>query len=131
MAVKDPVAWVKNVERLYRAYDAEGVSALYTDDANTIAGSRVMSPEQVHAHPKEWFDSLEEYEITRTFRAATGDIIVSETVASYIIKAEGKRYREFGVDVYWVNDEGKIYHKHTSEIVEPYDLRPLPNREPK
>lgn len=131
MAVKDPEAWVKNVERLYRAHDAEGVSALYTEDCNTIFGSRVMSPEQVHAHPKEWFDSLDAYELTRTFRAATGDIIVSETVASYIIKADGKRYSEFGVDVYWVNDEGRIYHKHTSEVVEPYGLRPLPNREPK
>ena len=94
MAVADPAAWVKNVERLYRAYDAEGVSALYTDDAITIAGSRVLTPEQVHAHPKEWFDSLEDYQITRKFRAATGDIIVSETEASYIIKKEGKRYRE-------------------------------------
>lgn len=128
MAVADPAAWVKNVERLYRAYDAEGVSALYTDDAITIAGSRVLTPEQVHAHPKEWFDSLEDYQITRKFRAATGDIIVSETEASYIIKKEGKRYREWGVDVYWVNDEGKIYHKHTSEMVEPYDLRPFPPR---
>lgn len=128
MAVADPAAWVKNVERLYRAYDAEGVSALYTADAITIAGSRVLTPEQVHAHPKEWFDSLEDYQITRKFRAATGDIIVSETEASYIIKKEGKRYREWGVDVYWVNDEGKIYHKHTSEMVEPYDLRPFPPR---
>lgn len=128
MAVKDPEAWVANVQRLYRAYDAEGVSNLYTDDAITIAGSRVLSPEQVHAHPKEWFDSLEDYQITRKFRAATGDIIVSETEASYIIKKDGKRYKEWGVDVYWVNDEGKIYHKHTSEIVEPYDLRPMPPR---
>jgi ketosteroid isomerase-like protein len=131
MAVKDPAAWVRNVERLYRAYDAEGVSALYTDDAVTIAGSRVLSPADVHAHPTEWFSSLEEYEITRTFRAATGDIIVSETTASYIKKSDGKRYSEFGVDVYWVNDAGKIYHKHTSEIVEPFGLRPLPPREPK
>lgn len=128
MAVADPAAWVKNVERLYRAYDAAGVSALYTADAITIAGSRVLSPEQVHAHPKEWFDSLEDYQIERTFRAATGDIIVSETTASYIIKKEGKRYKEFGVDVYWVNDDGLIYHKHTSEIVEPFDLRPAPPR---
>ena len=131
MAVKDPKAWVANVQRLYRAYDAEGVSALYTDDATTIFGSRVMGPAEVHAHPAEWFGSLDEYELTRTFRAATGDIIVSETVASYIQKSDGKRYREFGVDVYWVNDQGKIYHKHTSEVVEPYDLRPLPNREPR
>jgi ketosteroid isomerase-like protein len=130
MAVKDPEAWVKNVERLYRAYDAGGVSALYTDDAVTISGSRVSTPAMVHAHPAEWFGSLEEYEITRTFRAAMGDIIVSETTASYIKKADGKRYREFGIDVYWVNDQGKIYHKHTSEIVEPYGLRPLPPRGP-
>lgn len=130
MAVKDPAAWVKNVERLYRAYDAEAVSALYTEDAVTIFGSRVMSPAEVHAHPAEWFGSLEAYEITRTFRAATGDIIVSETVASYVKKADGKRYSEFGVDVYWVNDAGRIYHKHTSEVVEPYGLRPLPQREP-
>ena len=126
MAVKDPEAWVRNVERLYRAYDAEGVSALYADDAVTVFGSRVMGPAEVHAHPAEWFGSLEEYEITRTFRAATGDIIVSETTASYVKKSDGKRYREFGIDVYWVNDEGKIYHKHTSEVVEPYGLRPLP-----
>jgi hypothetical protein len=78
-------------------------------------------------NPAEWFGSLEEYEITRTFRAAMGDIIVSETTASYIKKADGKRYREFGIDVYWVNDQGKIYHKHTCEIME---LRPLPPREP-
>lgn len=128
MAVRDPEAWVKNVERLYRANDADGVSSLYTDDAITIFGSRVLSPAEVHAHPKEWFDSLIDYQIERTFRAATGDIIVSETIASYIVKADGQRYREFGVDVYWVNDEGKIYHKHTSEVVEPYDLRPLPPR---
>jgi hypothetical protein len=131
MAVKDPVAWVRNVERLYRAYDAEAVSALYMADAVTVAGSRVLSPVEVHAHPAEWFGSLEEYQITRTFRAATGDIIVSETTASYIKKSDGKRYSEFGIDVYWVNDEGKIYHKHTSEIVEPFGLRPPPPREPK
>jgi nuclear transport factor 2 (NTF2) superfamily protein len=130
MAVPDPEAWVKNVERLYRAYNAEGVSALYTADAITIAGSRVMSSQEVHAHPKEWFDSLEEYQIERTFRAATGDIIVSETLASYIKKEDGLRYKEFGLDVYWVNDEGLIYHKHTSEVVEPFDLRPLPPRQP-
>ncbi|EYD76572.1 hypothetical protein Rumeso_01852 [Rubellimicrobium mesophilum DSM 19309] len=130
MAVADPKAWVANVERLYRANDAEGVSALYTEDAITIFGSRILSPEEVHAHPKEWFESLLEYEIERTFRAATGDIIVSETLASYIKKEDGKRYREFGVDVYWVNDQGKIYHKHTSEVVEPFDLRPLPPRNP-
>ncbi len=130
MAVKDPVAWVKNVERLYRANDAAAVSALYTEDAVTVFGSRVLGPAEVHAHPKEWFDSLLEYELTRTFRAATGDVIVSETTASYIKKADGKRHREFGIDVYWVNDEGRIYHKHTSEVVEPYGLRPLPPREP-
>lgn len=130
MAVADPRAWVRNVERLYRALDADGVSALYTDDATTHFGGRVLSPAEVHAHPREWFDSLEEYEITRTFRAAAGDIIVSETTASYIKKEDGKRYREFGIDVYWVNDAGKIYHKHTSEVVEPYDLHPLPPQWP-
>ena len=130
MGVKDPAAWVKNVECLYRANDAAGVSALYDDNAVTIFGSRVLSPAEVHAHPKEWFESLLEYKIMRTFRAATGDIIVSETVASYVKKEDGKRYNEFGIDVYWVNDEGKIYHKHTSEVVEPCGLRPLPKREP-
>lgn len=130
MPVKDPEAWVKNVERLYRARDAQGVADLYTVDAVTISGSRVRTPVQVHAHPAEWFGSLEEYEIARTFRAATGDIIVSETTASYIKKADGKRYQEFGIDVYWVNDAGKIYRKHTSETVEPYGLRPLPPRGP-
>ena len=125
MAVKDPAAWVKNVERLYRAHDADGVSALYTEECRTRMGSRYLTPEEVHAHPKEWFASLDEYEISRTFRAAYGDIIVSETTASYIVRAEGTRYREFGVDVYWVNGGGKIYHKHTSEIVEPYGLREL------
>jgi hypothetical protein len=130
MAVKNPEAWVRNVARLYQAHDAAGVSALYTEKAITIFGSRVLLPDEVHAHPAEWFGSLGEYEITRTFRAATGDIIVSETTASYIKKSDGKRYSEFGVDIYWVDDEGKIYHKHTSEIVEPYGLRPLPPREP-
>jgi hypothetical protein len=89
-----------------------------------------VGPETVHAHPAEWFASLEDYEIKRTFRAAMGDVIVSETTASYVKKADGKRYREFGIDIYWVNGQGKIYRKHSSEIVEPYGLRPLPPREP-
>jgi len=121
MAVVDPVAWVANVERLYRAQDAAGVSALYGPTARTRFGSRYLTPEEVHAHPQEWFHSLDEYEIARTFRAATGDVIVSETSASYIKKSDGRRYREFGVDVYWVDDEGLIYHKHTSEVVEPFE----------
>jgi nuclear transport factor 2 (NTF2) superfamily protein len=129
MGVKDPEAWVKNVECLYRANDAEGVSALYGPEARTRMGSLYLTPEEVHAHPKEWFDSLDEYELTRTFRAAYGDIIVSETSASYIKKSDGNRYREFGIDVYWVNDDGIIYHKHTSEIVEPYGLRELTDRD--
>ena len=125
MAVSDPKAWVANIERLYQAHDAAGVEALYLPAARTRMGSRYLTPREVHDHPQEWFASLDDYQITRTFRAATGDIIVSETTASYVVKAEGKRYREFGIDVYWVNDEGKIYHKHTSEIVEPYGLREL------
>ena len=125
MPYHDPAGWVKKVEALYRAYDAEGVSALYTDDCTTRMGSLVLTPEQVHAHPQEWFDSLEDYEITRTFRAAYGDVIVSETVAHYTKKEDGKRYSEFGTDVYWVDDDGLIYHKHTCEIVEPYGARPL------
>jgi nuclear transport factor 2 (NTF2) superfamily protein len=120
MAVADPKGWVANVERLYRAQDAAGVSALYGPTARTRFGSKYLSPEEVHDHPREWFDSLDDYEITRTFRAATGDVVVSETTASYTVKASGQRYREFGVDVYWVNDAGVIYHKHTSEVVEPY-----------
>lgn len=125
MGVKDPEAWVRNVERLYRTHDAAGVAALYGPAARTRMGSLYLTPDEVHAHPKEWFDSLDEYELTRTFRAAYGDVIVSETTASYITKADGKRCREFGIDVYWVNDGGVIYHKHTSEIVEPYELREL------
>jgi nuclear transport factor 2 (NTF2) superfamily protein len=121
MGVSDPRAWVANVERLYQAHDAAGVEALYEPTARTRMGSRYLTPREVHEHPYEWFDSLDDYRLTRTFRAASGDIIVSETTAEYVIKTEGKRYREFGIDVYWVNDEGRIYHKHTSEIVEPYD----------
>ena len=120
MAVLDPVAWVAKVEALYRAQDAAAVSALYGPTARTRFGSRYLTAEQVHDHPQEWFESLDEYELTRTFRGAWGDVIVSETIASYIVKADGQRYREFGVDIYWVDDEGIVYHKHTSEVVEPY-----------
>ena len=129
MVVADPKAWVANVERLYRAQDAEAVSALYAPAARTRFGSLYLTQEEVQAHPREWFDALDDYELTRTFRAATGDVIVSETTASYVKKSDGKRYREFGVDVYWVNEEGLIYHKHTSEVVEPYDLREPSDRD--
>lgn len=135
MPVVDPVAWVKNIERLYQAHDAKAVSNLYTPDCRVRVGATLLTPEEVHRHPYEWFGSLEDYRIRRTFRAAYGDIIVSETTASYVKKSvevdavgddryeAGRRYREFGVDVYWVNDEGKIYHKHVTETVEPDDGR--------
>ena len=135
MPVTDPVAWVENVERLYRLQDAEGVSNLYTPDCRVRVGATLLTSEQVHRHPYEWFGSLEQYEIRRTFRAAHGDIIVSETTASYVKRSvetdavgddryeAGQRYREFGVDIYWVNDEGRIYHKHVTETVERDDGR--------
>ena len=137
MAVKDPAAWVKNVEHLYRSCDATAVSELYTADCTVRVGAQLYDPEEVHRHPFEWFGSLADYEITRTFRAAYGDIIVSETVATYRKKSvdpdavgddryvAGERYREFGVDIYWVNDEGRIYHKHVLETVEPSELGDL------
>lgn len=120
MGVHDPAAWVKNVERLYRANDAAGVADLYLPSAQTRVGSRIMTPAQVHEHPHEWFGSLSEYRLSRTFRAATGDIIVSETVAEYVTKSDGVRRREFGTDIYWVDSTGHIYHKHTVETVQPY-----------
>jgi hypothetical protein len=95
MAVADPEAWVRNVERLYQAHDAVGVTALYTPEARTKFGSRVLTPQEVHDHPAEWFASLDDYVLTRTFRAAYGDVIVSETTASYTIRAEGRKCREF------------------------------------
>jgi nuclear transport factor 2 (NTF2) superfamily protein len=119
--IDDPIAWVANVERLYKSGDAAGVSALYAPEARTRFGSRYMTPDEVHEHPAEWFAGLRDYQLSRTFRAATGNILVSETVASYIKTSDGRRYREFGVDIYWLNDDGLILHKHTSEIVEPFD----------
>jgi hypothetical protein len=131
MPVVDPVLWVKNVERLYRTHDATAVSNLYAPDCRVRVGATLLTAEEVHRHPFEWFGSLEDYRIQRTFRAAYGDIIVSETTASYVKKSveteavgddsyeAGRRYREFGVDIYWVNDEGRIYHKHVTETVEP------------
>jgi len=96
MAVKNPEAWVRNVERLYRANDAAGVSALYAENAITIFGSRGTPARRGPRPSCRVFNSLREYEITRTFRAATGDIIVSETTASYIKKSDGKRYSDSG-----------------------------------
>ena len=131
MGVKDPSAWVKNVERLYRAHDADAVAELYMPDARTRFGGRLFTSEEVHRHPQEWFSSLDDYQLTRTFRAAFGDIIVSETTATYrkVSVDDGavgneryeadQRYREYGVDIYWVNEAGRIYHKHVLELVEP------------
>ena len=131
MGVKDPEGWVRNVERLYRAHDADGVSDLYAPDARIFHAGQLFSPEVVHRHPHEWFGSIRDYEITRTFRAAMGDIIVSETRARYLKTsvdeaatgderyAAGARYREYGVDIYWVNESGRIYHKHNIEVVLP------------
>lgn len=133
MRVRDPAAWVERVQQLYRAHDAPAVSDLYTEDCRVFHAGQLFTPEQVHRHPHEWFGSLKDYRIERTFRAAYGDIIVSETRASYE-KASvddaavgderyeaGQRYREYGVDLYWVNQQGRIYHKHNIEVVVPDD----------
>jgi hypothetical protein len=106
-----------------------------------------MPPDWVHSHPRSWFESLEDYRIKRMFRAATGDVVVSETRASYVwrptaasellgpdakveaSKVPGRRYREYGTDIYWVNDQGRVYHKHTLDLVEPYELGAPMDRE--
>lgn len=66
MAVTDPEAWVRHVERLYQSDDAAGVAALYAPGARTNFGSQVLAPQEVHDHPAEWRDSLDSYELTRT-----------------------------------------------------------------
>jgi hypothetical protein len=60
MAVADPEAWVRNVERLYQAHDVVGVTALYAPEARTKFGSRVLAPREVHDHPAEWSASLDD-----------------------------------------------------------------------
>jgi hypothetical protein len=75
MAVADPVAWVRNVERLYQAHDVAGVTALYAPEARTKFGSRVLAPREVRDHLAGWFASLDDYDDGLIYHKHTCEVV--------------------------------------------------------
>ncbi len=120
MGVANPAEWLQNVEALYQRQDAAAISDLHTAEAQTRFGSRILRPAEVHAHPAEWFAALSHYDSRRSLLAAVGDLVISESAARYVTNDDGTEHQEFGLDIFWVNDSGKIYHKHHYEVLEPF-----------
>ena len=133
MGVKDaPRPGSTNVERLYRAHDADAVSDLYTPDCRIFHAGQLFSPESVHRHPYEWFGSLGDYEIDADLPRRVGRHHRERDRARYVKSTVGRgrdRRRALRPPASATastaststgsTTQGRIYHKHNIEVVQP------------
>ena len=63
---KDPIQWVKDLEKIWQAMDAEKASEGYTEDAVMIFGcDQHQYGESVMQRPREWFEYAKDLKISK------------------------------------------------------------------
>ena len=97
-AIESKLVWDTTIAdwRLRRARRMEPIIGYFEIEGSTRGRCRVRSPAEVHAHPHEWFDSLEEYEITRNLSRGNRRHLRQRDHRQLHQQADGKRYQEFG-----------------------------------
>lgn len=111
----DPVAYLRDIERTWRARDGRAAAAGYTDDAVLIYGNaQTRSGEALRQWPQQWFDYAEDLDIRKTFRAFSGDCLAGEWESRYTHPQTGKPIRERGAEFFFLRGD-KVYLHHMYE----------------
>ena len=108
---KDPIQWVKDLEKTWQAMDAEKASEGYTEDAVMIFGcNQRQYGESVMQRPREWFEYAKDLKISKQYIAHSHDCIVASWESNYTDPTTKKKINERGIE-YFRFRKGKVYEQ--------------------
>jgi nuclear transport factor 2 (NTF2) superfamily protein len=111
----DPIRFLREAEAAWQQGDPDAAVAAYTDDAIIFYGEELSrTGEEVREWARRWFGHVDDFEITKTFRAFSDGCLASEWRSEYTDPATGKRMIERGAEFFFFRGN-KVYRHHMFE----------------
>lgn len=108
----DPVRFIKEVEKIWRARDGAAAAAGYTEDAIVHYGQgQTHSGAELRNWPSRWFEYAKDLVIEKTYRAHHGNCIAGTWESSYTSPESGKVIHERGAELFYLRGD-KVYEHH-------------------
>ena len=108
----DPIAFIREVEKIWQARDGAMAAAGYTEDAIVYYGQgQSHSGERLRNWPARWFEYARDLSITKTYRGHHGNCITGTWVSRYTHPETGKQILERGAELFYLRGE-KVYEHH-------------------
>jgi nuclear transport factor 2 (NTF2) superfamily protein len=120
----DPIAFIREVEKIWQARDGAKAAAGYTEDAIVYYGQgQSHSGERLRNWPARWFEYARDLSITKTYRGHHGNCIAGTWVSRYTHPETGKQILERGAELFYLRGE-KVYEHHMWQHSWPEDEVP-------
>ena len=120
----DPVALIREVEKIWQARDGAMAAAGYTEDAVVYYGQgQSHAGERLRNWPSRWFEYARDLSITKTYRGHHGNCIAGTWESRYTHPETGKCILERGAELFYLRGE-KVYEHHMWQHSWPEDEVP-------
>ena len=120
----DPVAFIREVEKIWQARDGAMAAAGYTEDAVVYYGQgQSHAGERLRNWPSRWFEYARDLSITKTYRGHHGNCIAGTWESRYTHPKTGKCILERGAELFYLRGE-KVYEHHMWQHSWPEDEVP-------
>ncbi len=108
----DPVAFVREVEKVWQARDGDAAAAAYTDDAVVYYGQgQSHRGDKLREWPGRWFAYAKDLKINKTYRGHGGDCIAGTWESRYTNPDTGDIVLERGAELFMLRGE-QVYEHH-------------------
>jgi len=108
----DPIAFIREVEKVWQARDGAMAAAGYTEDAVVYYGQgQSHTGERLRNWPSRWFEYAHDLSITKTYRGHHGHCIAGTWESRYTHPESGQCILERGAELFYLRGE-KVYEHH-------------------
>jgi len=108
----DPMAFIRQVEKIWQAHDGTKAAEGYTEDAVVYYGQgQSHTGERLRNWPSRWFEYAQDLTITKTYRGHHGNCIASTWESRYTHPETGKGIVERGAELFFLSGD-KVYEHH-------------------
>lgn len=109
---KDPVKWVKDLEKVWQNMDSRKAAEGYTEDAFMVFGSdQKQNGQDLLKRPGQWFAYAKDLKINKNYIAHSDNCIVASWNSRYTDPKTKKIILERGIE-YFRFRNGKVCEQH-------------------
>lgn len=120
----DPKEFIRQVELVWQAHDADAAAADFTEDAVQYYGAgQKRTGAELLEWPRKWFDYAKDLKINKMYRSHDGDCISSTWESTYTDPKTGKKIQERGSELFYLRGT-KVYEHHMWQHSWPADEQP-------